>query len=789
MNPPDIPVEPARKSLMDRVSIVWVVPLTALLIAMGVAWQTYSDRGPLIEIAFAEASGITAGQTELHFRDITVGMVEDVTFTEGLEKVLARVRLDQEVAPFVDDDAQFWVVEPEVTTRGISGLDTVLSGVFIEGVWDADPSGLQREFEGLASAPLARIGQDGTQIQFRTNGETSLLGDTPIVYRGVEVGYVGTTRITADGSAAVGDAIVFAPYDELITTATRFWDTSGFTFSLGPNGAEIDFDSIASLVAGGITFETIVSGGDPIENGANFEVFADEAAAQNSVFNASDGETLFLTVVFDQNVAGLTKDAPVELGGLQIGIVNSLTGVVDVSRFGDRRVRLLATLSIDPGSLGLPGDEGTEETLAFLSTRVAAGMRARLASASLLTGGLKIEFAMMNDPVPDTLDLDAEPFPRFPSVSSEISDISATAEGVFNRINNLPIEDLLASAIRLMDNAGRLIASDALTETPGQINGLLADMREIVGSDEIQQLPGQVGRLMEEVQAATTDLRGILTTLEEANAAERLLAAVDAAAVAAESVGTATAELPALITRLERVGAQVEALPLDALLREVTGLIASADQILGTEAARALPQGVAQTLEELRQVLNDFRTQEAATRLLAAVDAAGVAARQIGTATEDVPGLVSQIEALAAKANGLPLEDLLTQATALVSSTDALVGSDGTKALPGELAAALAELNTLLTDLNEAEAATRLLTAVDAAADAAASVSTSVEGVPALIAQIDALAATANGLPLDALVEELTSLTRSADAVVATEGAQALPGALASAVDQVRAVL
>ena len=63
--PPNVPIRPARRSFFERVSIVWVVPLVALVIALGVAWQSYADRGPVVEIAFENASGVVAGQTEL----------------------------------------------------------------------------------------------------------------------------------------------------------------------------------------------------------------------------------------------------------------------------------------------------------------------------------------------------------------------------------------------------------------------------------------------------------------------------------------------------------------------------------------------------------------------------------------------------------------------------------------------------------------------------------------------------------------------------------------------------
>jgi paraquat-inducible protein B len=154
--PPDVPITPAPRSFWQRASVVWIIPILALLIALGVAWQSFSERGPIVRISFSTAEGVMAGQTELKYRDVTVGVVEKVGFSDDLAKVIVDVRIDKDVAPFVDTTSTFWIVRPEVSARGITGLGTVLSGVFIEGNWDSNPDGVEYEFLGLDSAPLIR---------------------------------------------------------------------------------------------------------------------------------------------------------------------------------------------------------------------------------------------------------------------------------------------------------------------------------------------------------------------------------------------------------------------------------------------------------------------------------------------------------------------------------------------------------------------------------------------------------------------------------------------------------
>lgn len=177
-----------RLSPWRNLSLVWLVPLAALAVSLGVAWKAYSDRGVLIRITFENASGIAANETTVRYRDVVIGRVEDVGFAEDLTKVAVWARIDKEIAPYLDQDAAFWVVRPEVSARGISGLSTVLSGVYIEGAWDQDQGSAEISFEGADRPPLVQPGRGGRRITLRTNDGRMISEGAPVLFRGIEVG-------------------------------------------------------------------------------------------------------------------------------------------------------------------------------------------------------------------------------------------------------------------------------------------------------------------------------------------------------------------------------------------------------------------------------------------------------------------------------------------------------------------------------------------------------------------------------------------------------------------------
>ena len=248
--PAELDIRSDNGGLLSSLSIVWLVPIIALAVSLGVAWQSYANRGTLIEITFENASGIVADETMIKYRDVEVGKVEDVSFSDGLDVVIVSARMDKEVVPFLDDDAQFWVVTPDVSVRGISGLETVLSGIFIEGSWDTEPDVPQLVFTGLESPPLTRPSQRGTAIVLRAQDGSALATGAPILHKGIQVGYLETPELGPDGETVIVNAFIEAPYDRRITSNTRFWDTSGFSVSLGPGGVSLDVNSLASLIEG-----------------------------------------------------------------------------------------------------------------------------------------------------------------------------------------------------------------------------------------------------------------------------------------------------------------------------------------------------------------------------------------------------------------------------------------------------------------------------------------------------------------------------------------------------------
>jgi paraquat-inducible protein B len=578
-------VTPARRRRLPSLSFVWFVPILALAVSLAIAWQSFADRGVLIEIAFESASGVVADKTELKYRDVTVGVVEQVAFSSDLTHVVVGVRVAKNVAPFLDEDANFWVVRPEVSTQGISGLNTVLSGVYIEGRWNSEAGEARTEFQGLDREPLADGTRPGTAILLRAKEGNSIVAGAPILYKGIKVGAVEAPELARGGDSVVIRGFVEAPYNQILTRNSRFWDISGISVSVGAGGVSLDFTSVASLVQGGISFDTLVAGGEPARSGQTFTLYAGPEEARASLLEDPSASRLRVLAVFDGSVAGLTEGAQVRFRGAPVGEVTSV-GLVAETEGNRRVVRLQAVLSLRPGRLGLD-DPDPVESMDFLGDLVAQGLRAQLSTASILSSDLVVNLAEMPEAAPAALVSEGDSLPRLPTVPAEMADLNATAEGVFERINNLPVEELMAALQGLIESANALVASDDTRQVPAELNATLAELRSLA--------PG-LEKTLTEAQGTLSQTRLIVEDLRASGATENINNVLTSAASAADAVETAAGELPKITGRVNGLVGKAETV-INAYgdsSRLITGALATLRDI--SEAADAM-RTLARTLQ------------------------------------------------------------------------------------------------------------------------------------------------------------------------------------------------
>jgi paraquat-inducible protein B len=477
----EIPTASVETSPTRRFSFVWLVPLFAAIVGGAVAWQTYSSQGPLVEIVFDEAPGLEAGKTQIRHKNIVVGMVEDVSLTENFDRIKVTARINRDVAQFLGETTEFWVVSARIDGTRISGLSTLLSGSFIEMNWSGKPKKKSREFTGLERPPLTPPGTPGRRLTLRADTAGSLNVGSPIYFRQLKVGRIESRQLSEDARSVVFSAFIDAPYHEQLTSAVRFWNVSGIDVTAGSEGLKLHIESAEALLAGGLAFGSIDHDlAKPIStDNAQFNIFADRKAAEESIFQDDDDDKYRFIAEFEESVGGLKADAPIEWDGIRIGKVLDVVYEPDLeSGTNDRHY---AILQFQPARLGL-SDVAAEDVRQGIATWVERGMRVQLASGNILTGAKKIQLTLKPEAEAAVVDFDAKPYPSLPAVPSDLQAVAQNAEQLVKNLSELPLNELVVSATRLLKDADRLVSDPKLSEVPGELSTSLKAFAQLAKS-------------------------------------------------------------------------------------------------------------------------------------------------------------------------------------------------------------------------------------------------------------------------------------------------------------------
>lgn len=246
----------ARMRRRRLFNLAWIIPIVAAAVAGWLIWQRMQERGPEITIRFADGAGLRVGITPVKYRGVVIGEVSGVRLSEDLRHVLVRARLQRAAAGLAREGAVFWIVRPQVGFGNVTGLNTVLTGPEIQVLPGKGEGRPLQEFVGLDSAPVG-LETAGLKIVLRAERPRSIRPNTPVHYRGVEVGMVQKLELGPNAISADVHVLIFERYAGLVRQGSAFWDTSGVNVRGGLlRGIEVDIESLRTIATGGIEFAT-----------------------------------------------------------------------------------------------------------------------------------------------------------------------------------------------------------------------------------------------------------------------------------------------------------------------------------------------------------------------------------------------------------------------------------------------------------------------------------------------------------------------------------------------------
>lgn len=303
------------------ISIIWFIPFIALIFGGWLGMKALSEQGVFITIEFENGSGIVPKKTEVRYKGLVTGMVTKVVPSDDLQSVIAEVEMTKSFADYLTQETQFWLVSADISLKGVSGLDTLLSGSYINIIPDTDKkSKNQDHFVALNEAPQLDMTTPGLHLTLKSNVLGSISEDSPISFKQIPIGYVTGYHYAEDSQDININIFIEQEYAHLIKENSLFWNTSGVqvTASLS-SGIKVNSGSLGSILGGGIAVDTLSYQEKrlPAKNGQTFPLHADFQSAET-------GHEIELTLDW---YSGVNHNAAILFQGLTIGAIESFSKI------------------------------------------------------------------------------------------------------------------------------------------------------------------------------------------------------------------------------------------------------------------------------------------------------------------------------------------------------------------------------------------------------------------------------------------------------------------------------
>lgn len=482
----------ANISKSRKISGIWFIPLLALVLGISMVVNNWLNEGPEVEIAFLTANGLEQGKTKVKFRDVDMGVVQEVRLNENFDGVIATLKLERDAIPLLREDTRFWVVTARVGVDAISGLDTLLSGAYIQMAPGEGKEG-RRNFVALEQPPQTPAGAPGLRLRLTSDHASSVSAGDMVLYKGYKVGRVESMRFDPDERLVHYEIFIDAPYHELVTSGVRFWDASGVSLSADASGFKVETGAMDTILFGGVSFG-VPEGASPGEEVAQHTTFQLYSTYDDMLQNPYTHGTYYV-VSFDQSVKGLLPGAPVEFRGIQIGKVVRIMlkeSLDYYKKLGDTGtgIPFPVLIYIEPGRIEMPDAESSIEDLRdAVKVGVSNGMRASMASGNLLTGAKYISIDFYPDVKTQSLGTFMQ-YTSIPTVETGLAQLEQKVNAILDTINALPLADTVG-------NTNAAI---------GTLNKNLASLQSILENQSTQQLPANLDQTLQELRDAMSSL-------------------------------------------------------------------------------------------------------------------------------------------------------------------------------------------------------------------------------------------------------------------------------------------
>lgn len=230
-------------------------------------------------------------------------------------------------------------------------------------------------------------------------------------------------------------------------------------------------------------------------------------------------------VYFDESVRGLRKGSTVKFRGIDIGTVRDIRINMPGAVYDPAHVRIPVVLELDESRLesrGVNIDLGDRRQVNEL---VARGLRAELATESLVTGVRFVALDVRPDTRAELVNDRSVPYPEIPSIPGPIERLPERVDAILSKLADVDVAGIEESVKATVDEARALLASPHLERTVAKLDTLATSLNRTAEQLEqsaretsplvksAHQLLAPDGRLSNQIDATLKELASAARSL------------------------------------------------------------------------------------------------------------------------------------------------------------------------------------------------------------------------------------------------------------------------------------
>lgn len=486
-----------ESSQFNLITSIWIVPFIALIIAGWLAYQYFAELGPEIRIIFPKNEGLIAGQSQVKFRNVPVGKVTKILIKEDTQGVIVVVRMIKDAEPYMTERAKFWIVKPEVGISGVSGLDTLISGTYID-VFSEKGGTYKKEHIGLTQ-PYRNI-RGGEYFHLTSSEGDNVVVGTPIYYKNLKIGQVEYFNLGLNNKSV--DIIVFIDkkYVPFVHDDSKFWMKNMVNVDFSKGNLDVNIAPLKYILQGGIVFSS--SGEDkdnPVSHKHVFPLYQSQTQADSKRIVSNTSMKKFMLHTHG-SIANLKINSPVRYDGFDIGQVEKIQLSYDK---GTHQMLGKVLIELDTSLFKDVKDENSTGE-ANLYQAVEEGLRAKISPLDPILGMLFVDLAFVQNDGNASIEMEGK-YALFPTTTNTDVSIMHSLSGILEKINKLPLEALFASIQKVVEESEKPVANanillEDLQKTVKNINTLTSKNSFKVLPDELHKAIQEMTRTLKSTQ-------------------------------------------------------------------------------------------------------------------------------------------------------------------------------------------------------------------------------------------------------------------------------------------------